>query len=194
MRLFSSPCSPLPSNLKVALSEVTGVQLSGNAGVGDWWGGQGPRASLSRELVTLWADDYEPAMALLRRIFPRGLLHFLRDRRPVPSASGAPASAPPRPAEVQLLPPRAFLIRAMVAVHARAIFCRAALHLPMLCRPMHAECCLWPCTPLVCKEMFKGIGKLGWQMQGVEEREPPLRTSVLPLASPVCTMYVMFSA
>lgn len=53
--------------------------------------------------MALWADDYEPAMALLRRIFPRGLLHFLRDRRPVPSASAATSSGPPRLSEVQLL-------------------------------------------------------------------------------------------
>jgi hypothetical protein len=54
---------------------------------------QGPRRALSRELVALWSDDYEPAMLLLKRAFPAGLLRFLRGRRPAP-----PALLPPTPA------------------------------------------------------------------------------------------------
>ena len=37
----------------------------------------GPRAKLSRDLVALWADDHPPALDLLRRIFPPGLMRFL---------------------------------------------------------------------------------------------------------------------
>ncbi len=55
---------------------------------------QGPRRALSRELVALWSDDYEPAMLLLKRVFPAGLLRFLRERRPAPSALPPPTPAP----------------------------------------------------------------------------------------------------
>jgi DnaJ family protein C protein 13 len=50
------------------------------------------RARLSRELVALWSDRHEPAMALLRRVFPPGLLRFLDQRR----RASAPAEQPTR--------------------------------------------------------------------------------------------------
>ncbi len=51
---------------------------------------------LSQDLVALWADGCPPAAALLRRVFPPGLLRFLSLSRP--AAAGAPASAArPRP-------------------------------------------------------------------------------------------------
>eukprot|EP00873_Tetraselmis_striata_P041875 jgi/Tetstr1/462139/TSEL_007205.t2 len=39
--------------------------------------GKGHRAQLSRDLVSLWADEFGTAAALLRRIFPPGLLRYL---------------------------------------------------------------------------------------------------------------------
>lgn len=38
---------------------------------------QGARAKLSQDLVALWGDGCAPAAALLRRVFPPGLLRFL---------------------------------------------------------------------------------------------------------------------
>ena len=62
---------------------------------------QGARTQLSRELVALWADGYDPALALLRRIFPPGLMRYLAQRRaPVTS----PSPKLPLPAPHQALP------------------------------------------------------------------------------------------
>ena len=46
---------------------------------------QDARAKLSQDLVALWADEYGAALALLRRIFPPGLMRFLNIQRPVAS-------------------------------------------------------------------------------------------------------------
>lgn len=35
------------------------------------------RVQLSRELVASWADEFSPALALLRRIFPSGLVRWV---------------------------------------------------------------------------------------------------------------------
>ena len=51
---------------------------------------QGPRSRLSRELVALWADDYKPALDLLERIFPLGLMNYLRQRPPKSAGSLTP--------------------------------------------------------------------------------------------------------
>ena len=57
---------------------------------------QGARAKLSQDLVALWADDYPPALALLRRVFPPGLLRFLQQKRS-PSVLSRPTSPTPQP-------------------------------------------------------------------------------------------------
>lgn len=61
---------------------------------------QGPRSKLSQELVAVWADEYSPTLALLRRIFPPGLVRFLSSRpggarqQPAPARhASAPAAA-----------------------------------------------------------------------------------------------------
>ena len=36
-----------------------------------------PSTKLSRNLISLWADDFAPTLSLLHRIFPRGLLRYL---------------------------------------------------------------------------------------------------------------------
>eukprot|EP00210_Caulerpa_lentillifera_P007523 g7188.t1 len=45
--------------------------------------GKGSRNTLSRELVALWADQFTPALELLERIFPHGLMLFLNSPIPV---------------------------------------------------------------------------------------------------------------
>ena len=44
----------------------------------------GMHSVLSRDLVALWADEYSPALALLKRIFPPGLIRFLNQRKQPP--------------------------------------------------------------------------------------------------------------
>ena len=51
---------------------------------------QGLQAAMSQDLVGLWADEYGPAIALLRRIFPAGLMRYLS----VPRASSQPPPTP----------------------------------------------------------------------------------------------------
>ncbi|KAK9868448.1 hypothetical protein WJX84_004951 [Apatococcus fuscideae] len=58
---------------------------------------QGLQAAMSQDLVGLWADEYGPAIALLRRIFPAGLMRYLS----VPRASSQP---PPTPSTQATLP------------------------------------------------------------------------------------------
>ncbi|KAK9915634.1 hypothetical protein WJX75_001835 [Coccomyxa subellipsoidea] len=60
----------------------------GMSGAGD------PRAKLSRDLVALLADDYKPALNLLRRTFPPGLLQYM----------GQPLPRPPAPTPRQMPP------------------------------------------------------------------------------------------
>ena len=48
-------------------------------------GQEGASALLSRELVALWADSCPPAMELLRRVFPTGLMRYLAQTPPQPS-------------------------------------------------------------------------------------------------------------
>ncbi len=45
---------------------------------------QGARGRLSQDLVALWVDEYGPALALMRRIFPPGLMRYLNVRKPAP--------------------------------------------------------------------------------------------------------------
>lgn len=45
---------------------------------------QGARGHLSQDLVALWVDEYGPALALMRRIFPAGLMRYLSVRKPTP--------------------------------------------------------------------------------------------------------------
>lgn len=56
---------------------------------------QGPKAELSRELVSMWADEFGPALNLLRRIFPVGLMRNLNQRPPAPKQEAPAAPAPP---------------------------------------------------------------------------------------------------
>ena len=46
---------------------------------------QGLRARLSQDLVGLWADEYGPALALLRRVLPPGLMRYLNVRQEQPA-------------------------------------------------------------------------------------------------------------
>ena len=72
-------------------------------------GRPGGHSGLSRDLVALWADEYAPALALLKRFFPPGLIRYLNQRRQPPAAAGsaapqaaAAAAAPaPQPAAGQ---------------------------------------------------------------------------------------------
>ena len=45
----------------------------------------------------MWADEYSPALALLRRVFPPGLMRFLSSPRPRPAAAPAAPAAPRAP-------------------------------------------------------------------------------------------------
>jgi len=45
---------------------------------------QGARGRLSQDLVALWVDEYGPALALMRRIFPPGLMRYLNVKKPAP--------------------------------------------------------------------------------------------------------------
>ena len=50
-------------------------------------------SALSRDLVALWADEYAPALALLKRVFPPGLIRYLNQRKQQPAAvTAAPAA------------------------------------------------------------------------------------------------------
>ena len=49
------------------------------------WHVQGARGTLSQDLVALWVDEFGPALALLRRVFPPGLVRYLSVRKPTPS-------------------------------------------------------------------------------------------------------------
>ena len=65
--------------------------------------GQGDgHSALSRDLVALWADEYAPALALLKRVFPPGLIRYLNQRKQQsaavtasPAAVATAAAAPP---------------------------------------------------------------------------------------------------
>ena len=45
---------------------------------------QGARGTLSQDLVALWVDEYGPALALMRRIFPPGLMRYLNVKQQAP--------------------------------------------------------------------------------------------------------------
>lgn len=71
---------------------------------------QDARAKLSRDLVALLADEHAPALDLLCRCFPPGLLSYLQQRQQPSQArpgarSGAAASSPSAP--LLQHPPRA---------------------------------------------------------------------------------------
>ncbi|KAF5838736.1 hypothetical protein DUNSADRAFT_2280 [Dunaliella salina] len=82
---------------------------SSASGLGGWMGdgfgagsgaevGVGPSAAaaLSRELVASWADQYAPALALLKRVLPPGLIRCLN--APQAAAAAPPAAPSPQPA------------------------------------------------------------------------------------------------
>ena len=54
----------------------------------------GVKGKLSRELIASWADEYAPALALLRHIFPPGLMRFLNTPK-APAAQPTQAMPPP---------------------------------------------------------------------------------------------------
>ena len=66
---------------------------------------QGARAQLSRDLVALWADEYGPALELLRHALPPGLMRYLNQPRPRVPLPQPPPDAPPAGAERALSPP-----------------------------------------------------------------------------------------
>jgi len=49
-------------------------------------------AVLSRELVASWADQYAPALALLKRVFPPGLVRCLNAPQAPPASAGQGSS------------------------------------------------------------------------------------------------------
>ncbi|KAL0042756.1 hypothetical protein WJX79_009797 [Trebouxia sp. C0005] len=79
----------------------------------------GARGRLSQDLVALWVDEYGPALALMRRIFPPGLMRYLSVKKPAlvtphlvnPSQQLqgppplAPAKSPPSQADPNPLSP-----------------------------------------------------------------------------------------
>ncbi|KAK9807966.1 hypothetical protein WJX73_008492 [Symbiochloris irregularis] len=62
----------------------------------------GARAKLSRDLIALWTDDYLPAMELLQRVFPAGLLRFLQQPRPNPQPQALGPSMAHQPQQQSL--------------------------------------------------------------------------------------------
>ena len=54
---------------------------------------QGSRGRLSRELIALWSDGYDPALNLLNRILLPGLLRYLQQRKPQVAPNPAAGSA-----------------------------------------------------------------------------------------------------
>ena len=67
--------------------------------------GKGSRNTLSRELVALWADQFTPALDLLERIFPNGLILFLNSSLPVLKKLTSTSESRPRtPCEDSRIP------------------------------------------------------------------------------------------
>lgn len=69
--------------------------------------------------MALWADEYPPALALLRRVLPPGLMRFLQQKRSAPGAA-----RPTSPPAVRALPAPSHHVCARVVRHAQreAIF------------------------------------------------------------------------
>lgn len=84
---------------------------------------QDARAQLSRDLVALWADEYGPALGVLRAALPPGLMRYLNQPRPAPPPPQAPgprADGPPSgPERVASPPPQRVL--PLAAVQSRNI-------------------------------------------------------------------------
>lgn len=59
---------------------------------------QGPRGSLSQDLVALWVDEFGPALSLMRRIFPPGLMRYLNVKQQAPI--NPPLPTPKQPQQV----------------------------------------------------------------------------------------------
>lgn len=57
---------------------------------------QGARGSLSQDLVALWVDEYGPALSLMRRIFPPGLMRYLNVKQPAPATPLLPNPSQPQ--------------------------------------------------------------------------------------------------
>lgn len=85
---------------------------------------QGARAQLSRDLVALWADEYGPALELLRHALPPGLMRYLNQPRPcVPLPQSTP-DGPSAGAERALSPPS----RVLPSAIALYVFMYAAVY------------------------------------------------------------------
>lgn len=54
----------------------------------------GSKAGVSRELIALWSDGFQPAVNLLKRIFPPGLMRFLLKSSPVARTPQSAAAQP----------------------------------------------------------------------------------------------------
>ena len=80
---------------------------------------QGARAQLSRDLVALWADEYGPALGVLRAALPPGLMRYLNQPRPapppLPQASVPRADGPPSGPERVVSPPPVRVLPGVVA-------------------------------------------------------------------------------
>ena len=64
---------------------------------------QGARGSLSQDLVALWVDEYGPALSLMRRIFPPGLMRYLNVKQQGP-AHPLQVATPSHPQQVPYCP------------------------------------------------------------------------------------------
>ncbi|KAK2077974.1 hypothetical protein QBZ16_003842 [Prototheca wickerhamii] len=79
-------CSaPSPTRARPAVAPVRAAALAHGALLLHLLGALGPAGTsatrLSREMVALWCDEYAPALSLLRRVFPPGLVRFLNQRK-----------------------------------------------------------------------------------------------------------------
>jgi len=66
----------LLQHLRVAAAGACGGGGGGGGGAGGG-GSVSAKARLSQQLVAAWADDYAPALALMRRVLPPGLVRYL---------------------------------------------------------------------------------------------------------------------
>ena len=121
---------------------------------------QGARGSLSQDLVALWVDEYGPALSLLRRIFPPGLMRYLNVKK---QAQIAPLLINPSQSQqvfFRLLssskqwPCWMYAYRQLLccAVQCCAVLCCAVLCCAVLCCAV--LCCAVLCCAVLCSAVL----------------------------------------
>ncbi|KAG2494521.1 hypothetical protein HYH03_007288 [Edaphochlamys debaryana] len=98
MRAAALRHGALLTHLRAALFAPPGAGVGGDGGgggggAGGGGGGVGGRQALGRALVASWCDEYAPALALLRRVFPPGLVRYLNAPRTSTATATAAAAA-----------------------------------------------------------------------------------------------------